>query len=446
MRKSLAAAGLLAVIGYGTVSDVRAEIPTFIGDLKPEFELRPRFDWTSQKATPGATEDATALTTRIRLGAHIDKIFQVNGLKGYVELNDVSDLLDKKRTYGNLCPGNPECNYPFIADPSVTRLTEAKISYTWGKTTLILGRTRVNLDDQRFISDANWRQTPQTFGIVGINSKEIPNLDLLVAMVYERKWWAQDGLMAPPIATGVNFTGTSSLDWSFDKAPWIFHGTYTVAPLLKLTGYAYLITDASNTYGINARGDIKASDRLSFNYLAEYATQTDPHEKKYLTTKPQVDGDFWRVYLGATSGGLSGRIGYYEFSEYASGGTKRGFSTPLTTYHGFEGWADVLAAGTANGFYYGLKAWHLTVSYKHKDYGNFDFIYYKFDSKTGGMGSYGDEIDLQYTKNFTKRLSLLAKAAFYNADNPIPLNAAFGAPSSPSSDVYKYWLQLTYRY
>ncbi|MEJ5173348.1 MAG: hypothetical protein WHT47_06500, partial [Hydrogenothermaceae bacterium] len=450
MKKSLAAAGLFAVVGFGAVDQVKAEIATFIGEVKPELEIRPRFDWTSKNATPGATEDATALTTRIRIGAHIDKIFQVNGLKGYIELNDTSDFIDNKRTYGNSCPGSVECKYPFIADPSVTRLTEAKISYTWGKTTFLFGRTRVNLDDQRFISDANWRQTPQTFGVVGIHTKEIPNLDLLIAMVYERKWWAQDGLIAPN-ATGVNFTGTSSLNWSLDKAPWVIHGTYTVAPMLKLTGYAYLITDASSTYGINARGNIKVSDAFSFNYLAEYATQTDPHQNKYLTTKPKVDGDFWRIYVGASSGGLSGRVGYYEFSEYkTSGGViKRGFSTPLTTYHGFEGWADVLVAGTANGFYYGLQAWHVTLSYNHKDYGNFDFIYYDFSAKKSqpGVGDkYGNEIDLQYTKSLTKRLSFLAKAAFYNADKSISLNTATGGLASPVKDVTKYWLQLTYRY
>ncbi|MFN3977149.1 MAG: hypothetical protein ACK4J2_00705 [Sulfurihydrogenibium azorense] len=444
--KSLMAAGLLAVAAAGIYNDAKAEIQTFIGELKPELEIRPRFDWTSKNApaTPPPTEDATALTTRIRLGAHIDKIFNIPGLKAYLELNDVSDLIDNKRTYG-------ETNqYAFIADPSITRLTEAKVSYTWGKTTLLFGRTRVNLDDQRFISDANWRQTPQTFGVLALHTKEIPNLDLLMAMIYERKWWAQDGLVATN-ATGVNFTQTSSLDWSPDKAPLVFHGTYTFMPALKLTGYAYLITDASNTYGANVRGDIKSGD-ITFNYLAEYATQTDPHKNKYLTNKPKVDGDFWRIYVGAShSSGFGGRIGYYEMSEYKikNGTTYRGFSTPLTTYHGFEGWADVLAAGTANGFYYGLKAWHLTLNYKHKDYGNFDFIYYIFNAKKSqpGVGDkYGQEIDLQYTKNITKRLSILLKGAFYMADKNIFLNTATSGPASPSKDVSKYWIQLTYRY
>lgn len=212
--KSLMAAGLLTVAAAGIYNDAKAEIQTFIGELKPELEIRPRFDWTSKNATSGAIEDATALTTRIRLGAHIDKIFNIPGLKAYLELNDVSDLIDKKRTYG-------ETNqYAFIADPSITRLTEAKVSYTWGKTTLLFGRTRVNLDDQRFISDANWRQTPQTFGVLALHTKEIPNLDLLMAMIYERKWWARDDLVGTmDNKKFVDFTRTSSLDWSPDKAP-----------------------------------------------------------------------------------------------------------------------------------------------------------------------------------------------------------------------------------
>lgn len=426
--KKLLAAGLLVSTGLGLIQDTKAEIATFIGEVKPELEIRPRLDWTSKNATSGATDDATALTTRVRLGAHIDKIFQINGLKAYLEMNDVSAFIDNKRSVpGESCTN--KC-YPFIFDPSLTRLTEAKLLYTVGKTTFLLGRTRVNLDDQRFISDANWRQTPQTFGVVGINTKEIPNLDLLIAAIYERKHWTDAG----------------NSDWRLGKTPLVIHGTYTLAPALKLNAFAYLVTDVNDTYGINARGDIKVADNFSVNYLVEYATQNDPYKIQNQKTKPKVDGDFYRIYVGAKSGGLSGRIGYYVFSEYKDNGAKRGFSTPLTTYHGFEGWADVLAAGTANGFYYGLKAWHFTLSYSHKEYGNFDFIYYKFDSKTGGKGSYGNEIDLQYTKALTKRLSFLAKAAFYNADKSISLNTSTGGPSSPAKDVTKYWLQLTYRY
>ncbi len=43
-------------------------------------------------------------------------------------------------------------------------------------TTLILGRQRIALDDQRFVGNVGWRQNEQTFDAVRVVSKSVPTL------------------------------------------------------------------------------------------------------------------------------------------------------------------------------------------------------------------------------------------------------------------------------
>jgi len=453
MLKKLILTTFLVFLSYGQSKCENFIDNDFIKNIKPQLEIRPRFDWTSKKTTFQARDNAIGLITRINLGAHLDKLFNVDGLQAYIEFNHVSDLFDQKRTYNNK-QNDSSYKYAFIADPSIERLTEAKISYTLSKTNFLFGRLKLNLDDQRFISDANWRQTPQSFGILGIQTKELKNLDLLIALIYERKWWAQDGLKSYLDTGGtrtLNMAVTSDLNWGFNKAPIIIHGCYTISPMLKITGYYYDITDIHKNWGGNLKGDIPISKDIKINYLAEYAKQTDPSRTKYLNSKPDVDGNFYRVDTGFSIHGLNVKVGYYTFSEWKNNGATRGFSTPFTTFHLWEGWADILAPGTANGFYYGLKTFHVGLSYNHKNWGNFNVNYYNFKSKKSapdGVDKYGEEIDLQYTKKLTKKLTLLLKSAIYDGNGVAPnLNSSGTTKIHPwAKDSAKYWIMFTYKF
>jgi len=132
-------------------------------------------------------------------------------------------------------------------------------------------------------------------------------------------------------------------------------------------------------------------------------------------------------------------------------GKSAGFSVPLATNHKWDGWSDVLLTGAANGFYYGLNEWCFSVGYKNPAIGKVMVAYLTFDSDkdpAGSVGkSVGSEIDVLYAKKLTKRLSFLAKAAWYNADD----GYCTGATCTPATaigtnDVTKYWLQLDYKY
>jgi len=443
LKKTVLSTAILAVsVPFLTDQKANAleiQSPTFIGEVKPTLLFRPRYEYVDEHNNK---KNANALTTRVAIGAQIDKIFQVPNLSAYLEATYVGALIDdyypQKGTSANISE-----NYATVADPDITRITEAYIKYKFNKTSFIFGRTRLNLDDQRFIGSVDWRQMPQTFGIIGIQDNTINNLNILLAGIYER----------------LAVTDSGNIDWKLDKMPIIFNISYKFIPQLKLTGYAYLLSakyqdgktfNGGNTYGINATGDIQLSKDVKFSYLGEYAIQKDPYAKDGLATKPKIDADFYRVEGKLSGYGFFATLGYERF-QGADKGENAGFTTPFATLHAYEGWADKFLGYVATNMAYGLKDAYATIGYTHKDYGTLSLTYHKFDAdKNQGYNgttplaqltskNFGNEIDVLYTVNLTKRLNFLAKGAWYNGKNSMP--ASIG-----KNDLTKYWIQLTYKY
>jgi len=419
---SLGAAALLAggaflLSGSTSVSNAQDLLGvTFIDDVKPYLEFRPRYEYVDvDKST---NKEANALTTRTKIGVKIGKVLDVSGLSAVLEAIDVSALIDD---YAPQKDG-----YEKVLDPDNTRLTQAYVAYTYGKTTFIAGRKYVAIDDHRFIGTVGWRQMPQTFGVLAIADNTIPNLNILLAGIYERKGIIDD----------------LNADWKLDKMPIVLDVNYKVVPALKVKGFAYLITDVHNTYGIKASGKIGLGNGVTISYLGEYAKQTDPYEKDNLASKPDIDTDYYRLKVGAAGMGFFANIMYTYFGD--ADGKDAGFSTPLATLHKFDGWSDVLLTGAAKGFDYGMEEWCISAGYKNPMIGKLMIAYLTFDSdKDPGSGKdIGSEVDLLYAKKLTKRLSFLAKAAFYNADNGYYARGGLNG----TKDVTKYWLQLDYKY
>jgi hypothetical protein len=387
----------------------------FIENVKPYLEFRPRYEYVD--VDKSSKDEANALTIRTKVGVKIGKVLGVQGLSAQLEAIDVSAVID------DYAP--QKSGYEAVLDPDNTRLTQAFIVYKYGNFAFVAGRKYVIIDDHRFIGNVNWRQMPQSLGVVAIAGSPIENLNFLLAGVYERKG----------IVDGLN------VDWHMDKMPIVLDVNYKVMPELKLKAFAYLLTDIHNTYGIKASGKIDLGG-IKVSYLGEYAKQTDPYEKDNLNTKPDIDTDYYRVKLGASYAGFFGNVMYTYFGD--ADGKDAGFSTPLATLHKFDGWSDVLLKGAALGFDYGMKELCVSVGYKSPTIGKVMLAYLTFDSdKDTPVGdSIGSEIDVLYAKKLTKRLSFLAKAAFYNADDGYYTRGNLKG----TSDVTKYWIQLDYKY
>ncbi len=416
----LSAAALLGGSFLLTGSAIKASAQdligaSFIDNVKPYLEFRPRYEYVDVDKSP--KDAANALTIRTKIGVKIGTVLGIKGLSAQLEAIDVSALID------DYAPQKPD--YELVPDPDNTRITQAFVVYGMGNYAFVAGRKYVIIDDHRFIGNVNWRQMPQSLGVVAVAGKPLPNLNFLLAGVYERK----------------GIVDSLNVDWHMDKMPIVLDVNYKVLPELRLKGFAYLLTDIHNTYGMKASGSINLNG-IKFSYLGEYAKQTDPYEKDNLNTKPDIDTDYYRIKIGAAYSGFFGNVMYTYFGD--ADGKDAGFSTPLATLHKFDGWSDVLLKGAALGFDYGMKEWCFSVGYKNPTIGKLMIAYLTFDSdKDTPVGkSIGSEIDALYAKKLTKRLSFLAKAAFYSADNGYYTRGNLLG----TKDVTKYWVQLNYKY
>jgi len=416
---SLGAAALLAGGAFllsGSTETAKAQEFQLFGDVKPYLEFRPRYEYVD--VDKSNNKEANALTIRTKIGVKLGSVLGVQNLSAVLEAIDVSAIVDDY---------DPQkTGYEKVLDPDNTRLTQAYLAYKYGKTVFVAGRKYVAIDDHRFIGTVGWRQMPQSFGVLAVVDNTIPNLNVLLAGIYERK----------------GITDDKNMDWELGKMPIVLDVNYQVAPELKVKGFAYLITDVHNTYGIKLSGKTNVSG-IQVSYLGEYAKQTDPYENDNEDKKPDVDTDYYRLKVGASASGFFGNIMYTYFGD--ADGKDKGFSTPLATLHKFDGWADVMLSGAAGGFDYGMKEICVSAGYKDPVIGKLMVAYLTFDSdkSPGNIGKdIGSEIDLLYAKKLTKNLSFLAKAAFYDADN----GYYTGGVLKGNRDTTKYWLQLDFKY
>ena len=446
----LGALALFVSTGFlmsGKVNQVNAEgiLDKPVNSVKPYIQIRPRYEYVHQSNTPN-TKDAKALTTRIKVGVKLNGLFQVDGLNAVLEGVDVEAIVDdydKSLKHDDKIGNN---NYETVLDPDQARLTQAYISYTINKTTLFFGRKYVAIDDHRFIGTVDWRQMPQSFGVVGIQDNTINGLNILIAGIYERKGitdvdedWASQKIKI------------INADWKAKKMPIIIDISYKIIPAIRVKAFSYLITDIHNTYGFRTDGRVNLGS-IKLSYLGEYAIQKDPYETYNLDKnnkqKPDIDTSYYRLggNLAFNTGGMGTFFGGVEYTHFGDKNNKdKGFSTPLATLHKFEGWSDVLLKGAAGGYDYGMNELKLTFGYKHSLLGKFivSYLDFKSDKTPNGVGdNIGSEWDFAYTKNFGKHFSILLKGAVYDGkDGYVSGGSAYG-----KNDTTKYWAQLNFVY
>ena len=401
-----------------------------VNSVKPYIQIRPRYENVHTSNSP-TIKDAKALTTRIKVGAKLNGLFQIDGLNAVIEGVDVEALVDDYDKSLNHSDTVGKNDYETVLDPDNARLTQAYISYTINKTTLFFGRKYVAIDDHRFIGTVDWRQMPQSFGVVGIKDNTIKGLNILIAGIYERKGII-DGLNA---------------DWKADKMPIVIDISYKIIPALRVKAFGYLITDIHNTYGVRADGKVDLGS-IKLSYIGEYAVQRDPYENDNLNKKPDIDTNYYRLggNLAFNTGSIGTFFGGVEYTHFGDKNNKaKGFSTPLATLHKFEGWSDVLLKGAATGFDYGMNELKISFGYKHSLLGKFivSYLDFKSDKTPSGIGDkIGSEWDFAYSKKFGKHFSILLKGAVYNGkDGYVSGGSTYG-----KKDTTKYWAQLNFVY
>jgi len=238
----------------------------------------------------------------------------------------------------------------------------------------------------------------------------------------------------------------------------VVNASYKFMDPIKLTGYAYLLGSASDTYGLAATGKVAMGDSAKLTYRAELAMQTkaslQTFDKGTITTpiKDSLYGDamYMNLDVGVNISGFLVGLNY----EVLGGADKdkldstSAFQTPLATKHKFNGWADqFLKTPDA-----GLADLNIRGGYKFDTAGKIIGIYHMFGAAADGNGqmtdatkdikagdAYGQEFDIAYSAKIPGATGLtgLIKGAAYMGDD---------ATSKGAKDATMVWLQLDYKF
>jgi len=374
-----------------------------------KFDLNTR--WENVDQDRGTQKTANAVTSRLRAGL-LSPVF--HGIQGYAEYEGNLAMVDDYNS-----TRNSNTRYSTIADPEKSELNQLWLSYAGIPDTLIKGgRQRIKLDDDRFIGNVGWRQMETTFDSVLVTHNNQQLFGLTVNAGY--------------IGNVQTFTATNERI----EAP-ILNVNYKVGDYGNLVGYGYWLNyterenyeKSSETYGLRMTNFQKPGDtlKLSDNYGVVYTAEWG-HQEDYGHGPTKYSVDRLNLMGGLTAYNLT----FQGAIEQLDGkGLNKTFDTPLGTNHAFQGWADIFLITPRNGIrdVFGTMI------------GTFDRgeviltgTYHNFSDDTGQL-KYGDEWDFSALKKFGKHYSVLAKYAYYSADN---YNAA---DTFTNTDTQKIWLQ-----
>lgn len=345
-----------------------------IEESVPIVNLRLRSETVGED---GFADDAQAVTLRSRLG------FQTGTAWNTALLAEASLTGPLEQRYNSSING--ETRYPSVPDTENTALDRLQLRNTsLPDTTLIVGRQRIDLDDQRFVGSVDFRQNEQTFDSARIVNRSIPGLT--VDLTY---------------LDGVNRVfGTRSPAGRYTGNSYLTNVSYE-SPLGRLTAFAYLMAfeqnHADSTQSVGARfAGSRNFDGWAVAYMASYADQ-----KPYAANALHFDNRYYEGEVSLIVAGLTAGGGI----EVLGGNGSKGFTTPLATLHKFNGWADEFLATPANG----LQDRYATLGYGWKNVAFLDTLsamatYHDFES---------DRLDIPYGKE--RDLMLLGKWWRYSA-------------------------------
>lgn len=397
----------LALLACASSASASENLGNLFKDGKPILDLRYRYEHVDQD---NALNNANAQTLRTRVGFQSGKWY---GLSALIEADNVSRIGDA--SYNST--RNGQGDYAVVADPDGSEVNQALLRYDHSLGSAVVGRQRINLDNQRFVGGVAWRQNEQTYdGVLG-QLKPLDGLTLTYAYLDNiNSIFGPGNGRFDTAASPANIEGHSHL----------LNAQYVLMPELTATAYQYRLgldnlalgNQSSQTTGVRLNGAISG-----VSYALEYAQQKD-----YADNPQDLDSDYYLGELGYTLKGIALKAGY-EVLGGDSGPGNRAFQTPLATKHAFQGWADIFLLTPANGVedaYVGFTAPLLG--------GNLAAWYHDFSAERGSS-QYGDEIDVSYAHPIpgVKGLVGLIKYAAYDADEF-------------SVDTDKLWAQLQYSY
>lgn len=423
-------AGMTALVWVGgaNAQTVASAEPTLVGQIlagRPLLEVRARFERYDQARTATLRNAAEGTTVRTRFGWETG---EYRGFKALVDFDNVSRVGPEH--FAITKPGLPfpmngadKAKYPAINDPNVTELNRAQLTWTPNKAVqIIAGRQKIQLDDQRFIAAAAWRQDEMTYDSV---RTDLSLGKFKGTYVYVDK---------------VNRSLGQEADWDSDSH--FFNVGWTFSDELKVQGFVYALdfeqskVNTSITKGVRATGKtVVGPYKVAYN--STFARQTDWRG----ATEP-YELDFFGADIGATRDIYSLKVGY----DTMEGNGSRGFGAPLSAAHAFNGWADAWSSTGGNKtFAEGLDDLYVAVTvkpkFKSRWFSNPEFIVRHHDFESGRTGKdLAEEWDLQLTGAVTQKVTAQLKYADFERVASVPVGTL-----APPASRHKLWFTLEYK-
>ena len=391
-------------LGAGSAIALTSVTAPALADGDFIFNSRLRYETVEQD---GFANDAEGVTLRTRFGYQSEEF---DGLSFLIEGENVLHLVDD---FNSTVNGNT--GFPVIADPEETELNRLQVTAKFSEDTLaVVGRQRIIIGDARYVGNVGFRQNEQTFDAAVLVHNGIEDVSLTYAYVDRVH----------------RIFGDDHPAGELDLNAHVINAAFSTEAG-TLTGFAVLgdVQDldaiSSATYGVNWRGSFGEEGGPQFNYMLEYAHQTD-----YADNPASFDLSMFRAEASVAHEGLNAAIGI----ESLDGDGTRGFSTPLATLHKFQGWADAFLATPANG----IRDVYVRggFAFPEAPFGqamNASLTWHDFEAENGG-GDLGSEIDAVLNARLNEHVSLQLKAAFFN-----------GGSAGPA-DRDKIWFAVTYNY
>jgi len=404
------------------------EIPDAIAKGKFNLNVRLRYEQVDDDNVPGITKNSYAPTLRTRFGYTTAPLY---GFQGMLEGVNIS-VLGPEHNY-NAAGVNGQPARPPVGDPPMTRLDQAWLGYSntnYVPFSAKVGQQQINLDNQRFIGDAGWRQNIQTYEAIGAQVTPVKDLKLYYSYI-----WNVDRVYGQ-----VSSLPTASTD--FDSRSHLINISYSGWEFGRLVGYAYLLDlhnaagDANScaTCGGYFAGAAPVSQKVMIDYRAEFAWQD-----QYADNPQRYSAEYCNFELGANIKPVALGAGYELLGSGANsgaGGGRVGFKTPLASLHPFNGWAEVFITHPNNGLQDIYEYAQVTLPEQIP----VRFIYHKYDADYGG-GNYGQEFDVMVSKKFGKYWSAMVEFADYLGENA-------AAPALPAAEVniQKFWAAVEFNF
>ena len=403
----------LALLACASGAAAGEDFGKLIEDGKLILDARYRYEHVDQD---NALNNANAQTLRTRVGVQSGKWY---GLSALVEADNVSRIGDA--SYNST--RNGQGDFSPVVDPDGSEINQVLLRYDHQYGSAVLGRQRINLDNQRFVGGVAWRQNEQTYdGALG-QLKPLDGLTLTYAYIDNiNSIFGPDDNRFDNRSNPANIEGHSHL----------INAQYVLRPELTLTAYHYLLgldnlaiapaaaysTLSSKTTGMRLHGALSG-----FSYALEYARQRD-----YAGNPVELSSEYYLAELGYSLAGTAFKVGL-EVLGGDNGPSNRAFQTPLATKHAFQGWADIFLTTPAAG----IKDSYLSAGAPLLG-GTLSGVYHDYRAERGSS-HYGEEFNLSYAHPVpgVKGLVGLVKAARYDADDF-------------AIDTDKLWLQAQYSY